>query len=409
MDSYLGLPIEPVINAVGAATRFGGVSILADDVREAMSAATLTPVRIDELEVAAGSRIADLLGVPCAYVTAGASAALSMAAAVLVQRRGRANGPGSSRPGGWDRLCGIPGPDGAGRAQLVIQATQYDTHDIAYAVAGAEVVRVGSQGNVHPDELRAAIGPDTVGVAFRSGSAWQHGETIDLRTTAKVAHEAGLMVIVDGAATVPPIENLQQMFADGADLVAVCGGKLFRGPQASGLLCGSPELLDEVALLHQDMGERDPTWWPPSFVRDSAAAPRDLPAPRAGIARGMKVGREQIMGLVAALERYVRNPGGDELPGIRELEEAAAILRSSDQLDVRTDVSVDTGLPIVTVRLRPGAIAPEELVRRLTLSRPRVILGEGRGWRGELTIASNALLPGHGKQLADAVVQALAA
>lgn len=407
MDSYLGLPVEPVINAAGPATRFGGVH-LHPEVREAMNAATLTPVRIDELQVAAGTRIADLLGVPGAYATTGASAALSMAAAVLVQRRGRANGPGSSRPGGWEKLCGVAGPHGDGRAQVVIQATQYDTHDIAYAVAGVEVVRIGYQGDTHPDELRAAISPHTVGVAFRTGSAWQQPGTIDLRTVADIAHEAGVLVIVDGAVTVPPIENLQRIFADGADLVAICGGKLFRGPQASGLLCGAPQLLDEVALLHQDMGERDPTWWPPTFVRDTTADPRDLPAPRAGIARGMKVGREQIMGLVAAVERHVRHPGGDELPGIRELDEAEAILRTCDQLEVTKTVSPDTRLPTVRLRMCRGAIAPEELVRRLTLGRPRVVLGEGAEWRGDLSIAPSALLPGHGKQLANAVLQALA-
>jgi L-seryl-tRNA(Ser) seleniumtransferase len=406
MNSYLGLAIEPVINAVGAATRLGGVQ-LADAVREAMDAATLTPVRMDELQVAAGSRIAELLGVPGAYVTAGGSAALSMAAALVVQQRGRANGPGSSRPGGWDRLCGIPGPRGDGRAQIVIQATQYDTHDIAYAVAGAEVVRVGYHEDTHPDYIRTAIGPHTVGVAFRSGSAWQGGD-VDLPTVAEIAHQAGLMVIVDAAVTVPPVDNLHKIFADGADLVAVCGGKLFRGPQASGLLCGAPELLDEIALLHQDMGERDPTWWPPSFVRDEPKGQRDLRAPRAGIARGMKVGREQIMGLLAAIERYLKNPGADELPGIRELEAAEAILRGSDHLEVSKTVSADTGLPIVTLRLAPTAPALEELVRRLTLVRPRVLLGEASAWRGDLTIAPNALLPGQGKQLADAVLAALA-
>jgi D-glucosaminate-6-phosphate ammonia-lyase len=406
MDSYLGLPVEPVINAVGAATRFGGVA-LADEVREAMDAATLTPVRIDELQVAAGTRIADVLGVPGAYVTAGGSAALSMAAALLVQRHGRAKGPGSSRPGGWDKLCGVAGREGDGRAQIVIQATHYDTHDIAFAVAGAEVVRVGYQRDTHPDYIRAAVGPHTVGVASRTGSAWQVG-AVDLATVADIAHSAGLLVIVDAAVTVPPIDNLHKLFADGADLVAVCGGKLFRGPQASGLLCAAPELLDEIALLHQDMGERDPTWRPPTFVRGATARRRELPAPRAGIARGMKVGREQIMGLVAAIERYVRSPGQDELPGIRELEEAEAALRTCDQLEVSKTVSVDTGLPIVTLRMRRSAIAPEELVRRLSLGRPRVVLGEGAAWRGDLTIAPNALLPGHGTQVADAVMRALA-
>lgn len=406
MDPYLGLAIEPVINAVGAATRLGGVQ-LADEVRAAMHAATLTPVRMDELQVAAGSRIAELLGVPGAYVTAGGSAALSMAAALVVQRRGRANGPGSSHPGGWDRLCGIPGPRGDGRAQIVIQATQYDTHDIAYAVAGAEVVRVGYHHDSHPDYVRTAIGRDTVAVAFRTGTAWQDG-VADLRTVAEIAHEAGLPVLVDAAVTVPPIKNLHQMFADGADLVAVCGGKLFRGPQASGLLCGAPELLDEIALLHQDMGERHPTWWPPTFVRDEPRQPRKLPAPRAGIARGMKVGREQVVGLLAAVERYTRDPGADERPGIRELEEAETILRASDQLEVSKTVSPDTGLPIVTLRLGRTRPALDEIVRRLTLGRPRVILGEGSAWRDELTITPSALLPGQGKQLARAVLKALA-
>lgn len=385
MDSYLGLPIEPVINVVGPATRFGGVGILADEVWEAMRASHAANVRIDELQVAAGSRIADLLGVPGAYITSGASAALSVAAAVLVDSRGGRH-PGHS-------------------FKLVIQAAQTEPHDVAFAVAGLEMLPIGFPSLAHPDELRSALGPDVVGVVFRTGEAWQQGELIDLRTMCDIAHEAGVRVIVDAAMTIPPIDRLHAVLADGADFVAISGGKLFRGPQASGLLVAAPELLDHAARLHQDMSEPADTWQRPSFVRNSSPVTSSLPR-RHGVGRGMKVGREQIAGLLAAVERYVRNPDEDQKIGVRELEQAEAVLRTSAILSVSRGTIADFGgLPMLEVGLPATGITADEMMQRLLSGRPRVAAGKSSD--RALAVFPNALLPGQGDEVGRAFLRAV--
>jgi D-glucosaminate-6-phosphate ammonia-lyase len=385
MNSYLGLPIEPVINVVGPATRFGGVGILADEVWEAMRESHSCNVRIDELEVAAGTRIADLLGVPGAYITTGASAALSVAAAVLVDMRGGRH-PGHS-------------------FKLAIQAAQTEPHDVAFAVAGLELVPIGFPALAHPQELREALGPDVIGVVFRTGAAWQQGELINLRTVCEIAHEAGAHVIVDAAMTVPPTDRLHAILADGADFVAISGGKLFRGPQASGLLIAAPELLDEVARLHQDMSEPADTWERPSFVRGSSPTLSSLPR-RHGVGRGMKVGREQVAGLLAAVERYIRNPDEDQKIGVQELEHAETILRTSAVLSISRDVVDDFGgMPMLEVSLPANAMTADELIRRLLHGTPRVAAGALHN--GALAVLPHALLPGQGEQVGHAFLRAL--
>ena len=384
MNSYLGLPIIPVINAVGPATRFGGVSILADDVWQAMRESHSWNVRIDELQVAAGTRIADLLGVPGAYVTAGASAALSMAAATVVDERG-------GRPPRHS-------------FKLAIQAAQTEPHDIAFAVAGLELVPVGSSTATDPAELRAALSPDVIGVVFRTGVEWRHDGEMELKTVAEIAHQAGAKVIVDAAMTVPPLDRLHALLRDGADFVAISGGKLFRGPQASGLLVAAPELLDHVAVLHQDMSEPAESWEQPSFVRGAPRQLSSLPR-RHGVGRGMKVGREQIAGLLAAIERYVRNPDEDQKVGVQELEHAEAILRMSAILSVvRGTLDDFGGMPMLEVRLPPGEVTPTELVHRLLRGNPRVATGL---LHGALAVLPNALLPGQGEQLGHAFLRAV--
>lgn len=385
MDPYLGLPIEPVVNAAGPATRFGGVSILADEVWQAMRESHSWNVRIDELQVAAGTRIADLLSVPGAYITTGASAALSMAAAVLVEEHG-------GRPPRHS-------------FKLAIQAAQTEPHDVAFAVAGLDMAPIGFPALAHPKELRAVLGPDVIGVVFRTGVAWQQGELMNLRTICDIAREAGVRVIVDAAMTVPPVDRLHAILAEGADFVAISGGKLFRGPQASGLLVAAPELLDEVALLHQDMSEPVDTWEQPSFVRGSSPSISSLPR-RHGVGRGMKVGREQIAGLLAAVERYIRNPDEDQKVGVQELEHAEAILRTSAILTVSRAMVADFGgMPMLEVGLPEGATTPKEMVQRLLHGNPRVATGELPS--GALAVFPNALLPGQGAQVGHAFLRAV--
>jgi membrane protein implicated in regulation of membrane protease activity len=123
----------------------------------------------------------------------------------------------------------------------------------------------------------------------------------DLATVAQVAHRHDVPVIVDAANQVPPMLNLRRFVAEGADLVAMSGGKAFRGPQSSGLLCGRRDLVAAALLQQVDMDVAPASWTPPKEFVDKPLNG----VPRHGFGRGFKVGKEEIAGAVAALDAPV--------------------------------------------------------------------------------------------------------
>src|SRR6185437_6671409 len=124
--------------------------------------------------------------------------------------------------------------------------------------------------------------------------------SVPLEGVVEIAHRHGLPVIVDAAGGVPPVENLRRFVAAGADLVAFSGGKAIGGPQASGILVGRADLIASVALQHQDMDVYPATWNRRGLIADQSVAG----IPHQGFGRSMKVGREEIVGLVTALRIF---------------------------------------------------------------------------------------------------------
>ena len=116
-----------------------------------------------------------------------------------------------------------------------------------------------------------------------------------------MARQHSLPVLVDAAGELPPISNLRSFIESGADLVAFSGGKALRGPQSTGILCGRKEYIASVALQHLDMDEHFEVWEPPEyFIAKSELAG----LPRHGIGRGFKVAKEEIAGVLTALELF---------------------------------------------------------------------------------------------------------
>lgn len=280
------------------------------------------------------------------------------------------------------------------RYKVIIQSAQRDPYDRAAEAAGATLVPIGYPDSTHPGELERVLGDDVAAVLFRPGKG---GNLLDLASTCRIAHDAGVPVIIDGAMFVPPIDRLQAFFAAGADLVAVSGGKGFRGPQASGLLCGRSEFIDVIALQHQDMDERDTTW-----PRNLGAAAPATP-PRHGIGRPMKVGREQIVGLLTAIERYVRDPGGDEGPGTAELDATEAALVATGRIPVHRVQEATLDVPGLHLDIRSTGADVDAVVKALAARPVPVYVGEAEAWRGVLTLNGMALRPGEGAALAAAI------
>lgn len=375
--------VRRVVNGVGPATRLGGLPLHPEVIR-AMAEATEHPVRMDELERRAGAHLAELFGVEAAYVTSGAAAAISLATAAALMQRD---------PGVADAL-----PRGVGtRKRVLVLAAHRDPYDRAVEAAGGEIATVGYPASTHLGEIDRALDDTAAALLYRPGREGNHPSLAEI---CALAQSWGVPVIVDGALYAPPLDRLRRWFEDGASLVAMSGGKQFRGPQASGVLCGRAALIDLVGLVHQDMDEREATWG-----RNEPNGPHRTP-PRHGIGRGMKVGREQIAGLVVAVERYIAHPGAEETAGVHELANAYELLAARG-VPVRWHETSVLGVPVLDVEVGKAGHDVDRVLSDLMRAPLPVYLEESEAWRGVLMVHPMALTPGDGERIADALTAAL--
>ncbi|HZB25019.1 MAG TPA: aminotransferase class V-fold PLP-dependent enzyme [Vicinamibacterales bacterium] len=258
---YTRIGVRPFINLTGTLTINGGALTL-PEVRDASHEAADHAVDIDELMEKAGARIAEVTGSEAAIVTSGAAAALSHATAACIA--------------GTDPELMQQLPDLTGlRDEVIMPRESRNVYDHAFRSWGARIIEIDSV-----ESLRAALGPRTALVAVL-GSAEARG--VRLEAIAEAAHKAGVPVVVDAAAELP--RKPDPYLARGADLVAYSGGKAMRGPQCAGLL----------------LGRKDLVW--AAFMNG---------APHHAVGRMMKVGKEEIMGMVAAVEVLMsRGTDGD--------------------------------------------------------------------------------------------------
>jgi uncharacterized pyridoxal phosphate-dependent enzyme len=256
---YEDLGIRPFINAAGTYTMYSAC-IMPREVMAAMQQASLHHVSIPELQEAVGKRIASLLGSESALVTSGCAGALTLATAACVC--------GSDQ----EKIRRVPDTTGM-KNEVIFQKTHRFGYDHAIRNIGVKIVEIET-----PSELESAVNARTA-MLFFLNSADNQGR-IKRQEFAEIAKKAGIPSLIDAAADVPPAENLSAFIKMGYDLVAFSGGKGLRGPQCSGLLLGRKELVD-AAFLN--------------------GSPNSDSAGRIG-----KVGKEEIIGLLKAVELYVK-------------------------------------------------------------------------------------------------------
>ena len=203
----------------------------------------------------------------------------------------------------------LPDTDGMPN-EIVIPRSHRNGYDHACLASGrARLVEVGvAERTRDPQswEIAAAVNERTVAIAFSVGFS-----PLPLADVVVVAREHGVPVIVDASAALPPRGNLRKFVAAGADLVAFSGGKAIRGPQASGILCGRKDLIASAGLQMWDMDFVPALWNPPPSLIDPAIAKRGIP--NHGLGRAMKVGKEEIAGLLVALERFAAGDDAADL------------------------------------------------------------------------------------------------
>lgn len=263
MNVYEKLGVRTLINAVDTFTSIGG-SRMPPEVVAAMAEASRHFVPIDELHEKVGERLATLTRNESAYVTSGAAAALALATAACIT----GNDPALA--------ARLPHTQGM-KHEVIVHRSQRNGYDHAIRQIGAELVEIGFVDGTQPWELEAAISERTACIVYFAASVYSRG-ALPLDQVIEIGNRRGIPVIVDAAAQLPPVDNLWAYTAAGADAAIFSGGKTLRGPQSTGLIVGKENLIRSCRLNA---------------------------SPRHAIGRSMKIGREEIIGLLAAVERYV--------------------------------------------------------------------------------------------------------
>ena len=328
-DVYRELGVRPLVNAGGTFTYIGG-STMPRPVLQAMESASRRFVPLNELHRAVGARIAALLGCEAARVTAGAASALLLGTAACVAGKDP------------EKIRRLPDTRGM-KNEVVIPRAHRNDYDHAVRAAGVTLVEADTLAEAE----RAVSGRTAMLVYFNV-----RGPEGPIRAEdfAALGRKKGVPSMVDAAADIPPVENYRRFLAMGFDLAAFSGGKILRGPQCSGLLLGRKDLVEAAGA---------------NTSPDSDT-----------LGRTNKVGKEEIVGLWAALEHFLKQD-----PSVlwKEWERRCATVIDlvARPPAVRAETFVPrpaNAVPHVRVTWTPGAgrPTPDEAVRQLFDGEPRI-------------------------------------
>ena len=328
-DYFRELGVRPFINAAGTYTAMTA-SLMPPQVIEAITYASRQYVMLDELHDRVGARIATLLQCEGAMVTSGAASALTLGTAAVLT--------------GTDPRKVVDLPNLAGmKSEVIIQKAHRFGYDHAVRNCGVRLVEVETR-----EEMERAIGPQTAMMLFYNNNNTE-GRIRD-EEFVKIARTHGVPTLNDAAADVPPVDNLWKYTKMGFDLVAFSGGKGLRGPQSAGLLLGRKDLI--------------------------AAARLNAPPNGNTVGRGMKVNKEEMVGMLAALELYLAT---DHAAEQREFEARAEAIRNgvAGVPGVTADIFVpEVANHVPHVRISGDAAAkgmtPADAVNRLRAGEPSI-------------------------------------
>ncbi len=363
-NPYLALGVRPFINCCSVRTMHGG-SLMLPQVREAMAAASRWFVNLDELMEAAGKRLAELTGAEWGIVTCGSAAAVALGTAACVA----GNDP--------VKMLRLPFTEGMVN-RVIIPRSQRFAYDQAVRMIGCPIVEIDTR-----EDLDRAL-EEPVAMVVLLGKQ-EHLTTVRLEEIAAVMKPRGIPIMVDAASE--HLERPSPWLVRGADLVVYSGGKFLRGPQTSGLLLGSKALVE--------------------------AAWRNA-SPHQALGRPMKVSKEDIVGVLAAVEHWFeerdrtaeRQQWYDDLavigervgrlPGARQQTIEPAGVDRVPRLEVSWDRTL---YPIDGIGLR----------RQVLDGEPRIMLDDNSATGNGIAIDPFQLQPGEAAQVGDAIAGVLRA
>ncbi len=358
-NPYEELGVPTVINCEGTMTVLGG-SILRPELEAVMAIAGRHFVSVPDLEVAAGKRIAEMLKLPEGYtalVTSGAAAAIQSGLAGILTRDNEA------------LIRQLPDVTGM-KSEVIIQKSHRNPFDHQLRSTGVKLVEIETR-----EQLHSAVNDRTAMMHF-SNFANAEGQ-IKVDEWVKLARQYNLPCMNDAAADTPPVSHLWDYTNMGYDLVTFSGGKAMRGPQCAGLLVGRKDLV-AYALLNNSPHEDT-------------------------LGRSQKVGKEEIIGMVKALEIYL-NEDHDALAK----EWQGRLEGISKELTKIPGVSTSFFTPDIANHVPHMQIAwdskisatPQQVSKLLSSSKPAIVIGGGEGRPG-LVMCSFMLQPGEDKIVAE--------
>ena len=376
MSFYQKIDVNPIINAAGTETRYGGAR-MDEEVLAAMNEAARDSVKLDELQAAASRIISEKTHAEAGIVTAGASAAMTLATAACLCRYD------VSRMNRLPDTARIPN-------EIVMPWHQISGYSHAFRSAGAFIVGAGIPNDTSPPDevhvisrydVETAVTENTTALAY----AVRRGSHPPLEDVIAVGQARGIPIIVDAAAQLPPPGNLHRFIDMGADLVCFSGGKGLCGPQASGILCGRKDLIASAALQMLDMAGRPFDEWAP--------APDLIPKdelhgkPQHGICRGCKVSKEAIAGLLTALINFTDEGFAEKSAGFNEmLDLVVDRVRGVDGVVARVAGGYPDSFPTLTIHIDRKAVGIGAAEVSERLRRDRIYVRETKKKAGQLGI-----------------------
>ena len=362
---FTKIGVRPLLNARGTYTIITGSCSL-PQVKQAMMEASNYFVHLDELMPAVGAEIAKLTGAPAAIVTTGCEAAIALATVACVA--------------GTDPERTQALPYKKAKSQVIIPKHSRNPYDFGVRMCGVEIVEVDSE-----EELRSKISDQTAMIYILSSPSAEKGP-LGIPNICSIAKSKGIPVFVDAAAEEPLVPNIH--FDHGATLVGYSGGKCMRGPQAAGLLLGQKDLV-EAAWFNA--------------------------APHHNWGRAFKVGKEEIMGMLAAVrEWYKRDHAAEQREWRSWLGTIESRLKSLPSVKTQyvepEDLSNRAPQLMIHWDASQVGITGTELVERLDKGTPRILVEGGSGTRpnqmqSSIGIMPYMMAPGQDRIVADAIYE----
>src|SRR6478672_8950203 len=363
---FQSIGVEPIINCRGTFTIIGG-SIERPEVRAAMEAASKDFIQYDELADGVGKRLAELTGAEWAMVSSGCAAGMKHITAACVTG------------GNPEKLIRIPNLEGFDKTEVVIPTPSRNVYDHAIRNIGVKIIQVNT-----PEELASALNERTAMIYLMADEDTEPGKPFSVESVAKITKAHKVPLLVDAAAEVLTIPNVH--LQHGADVVVYSGGKAICGPQCAGLVLGRKDILMSA--------------WQAS-------------SPHHGPCRDNKVGREEMIGMLAAVEAWIKRDHAAEwktwLSYLDTIAKKASLVQG-----VTTSVFEPTELsnksPVLNIYWDPAVlnITGDEVAEELGRNKPRVAIGsQSKLGQTSINVTTGQMQPSQDKIVANRIYEVL--